>query len=85
MTITILPAAVTVAADPAVLGVSTGTPIAKEYVEAPPYEGPLSVTPSAEAQILETAGKRVGENITIQPVPSNYGLITWTGSVLTVS
>ncbi len=50
-----------------------------------PYEGSYSVTPSASEQILETEGLRMTQNVTINPIPSNYGLITWNGSVITVS
>lgn len=49
------------------------------------YPGPTTVTPSAQAQTLETAGFYMREDITIEPIPSNYGLITWDGSTLTVS
>lgn len=51
----------------------------------PSYTGSVVVTPSAEAQTLETAGLMVSENIVINPIPQNYGLITWNGSKLTVS
>ena len=54
-------------------------------VSGPPYEGDLTVTPSARAQILQTRGCLMNENITIEAIPSNHGLITWNGSVLTVS
>lgn len=50
-----------------------------------PYEGEYSVTPSASEQILETEGLRMTQNVTIAPIPNNYGLITWNGSVITVS
>lgn len=50
-----------------------------------PYEGEYSVTPSASEQILETEGLRMTQNVTIAPIPNNYGLITWNGSYLTVS
>lgn len=49
------------------------------------YPGPTTVTPSAQAQTLETAGFYMREDITVEPIPSNYGLITWDGSTLTVS
>ena len=49
------------------------------------YDGPYSVTPGPEAQTLETANLAMAENITVAPIPSNYGLITWNGSYLTVS
>ena len=54
-------------------------------VYPPAYEGETHVTPSSSTQILQTEGLMVGENITIDPIPENYGLITWNGSSLTVS
>lgn len=51
----------------------------------PAYDGPTEITPTQETQTLATAEKTVLENIVINPIPSNYGLITWNGSVLTVS
>ena len=50
-----------------------------------PYEGSYEFTPSGERQEIEIANKRAIENIVIDPIPENYGLITWDGSVLTVS
>ena len=52
---------------------------------APAYEGATYVTPTLEEQVLHTSGYRMAENITIGPIPPNYGLITWDGSALTVS
>ena len=56
----------------------------KEEV-ADPFEGDYEYTPSEETQTIQIAGKTAAENITINPIPSNYGLITWNGAVLTVS
>ena len=56
-----------------------------EYSELPSYDGMTEVTPSSETQILETRNMALYENITINPIPSNYGKITWDGSTLTVS
>lgn len=50
-----------------------------------PYSGSYSFTPSDVEQIVEIKGLVAKENITISPVPQNYGLITWNGSTLTVS
>lgn len=50
-----------------------------------PYTGDYEVTPSSEVQILNTQGKSMRQNVTINPIPSNYGLITWNGGFLTVS
>lgn len=49
------------------------------------YAGPYQVTPGPAPQVLDTAGKMADEDITIGAIPSNYGLITWNGSTLTVS
>lgn len=51
----------------------------------PEYDGPIEITPTQEAQTLDTAMRSVLENIVINPIPSNYGKITWNGSILTVS
>ena len=49
------------------------------------YDGPYRVTPSDETQVLETRNKLLDGDITINPIPNNYGLITYNGSVITVS
>lgn len=48
------------------------------------YDGPTSVTPSEEEQTLATEGLMVAQNITVGPIPSNYGRIAYNGSVITV-
>lgn len=65
--------------------VSFGTPIARDYIDCEPYTGDYTITPSNEMQVLNTIEHRMIDNLTIEPIPSNYGLITWDGSVLTVS
>lgn len=62
-----------------------GTVIAYEQHGHETYTGDYTVTPSKEEQVLETKSKLMRENVIIEPIPSNYGLITWNGSVLTVS
>jgi len=52
---------------------------------APDYQGPYEVTPTQSTQILITNGFKMTDNVTINPIPPNYGLITYNGSVLTVS
>lgn len=49
------------------------------------YQGTYTVTPSTRTQTLNTEESFLNHNITIYPIPSNYGLITWNGSTLTVS
>lgn len=51
----------------------------------PEYEGPYEVTPSQEQQILHTDDKLMTEDLIVNPIPSNYGLITWNGSYLRIS
>lgn len=55
------------------------------FIGGIPYQGEYTVTPSMVAQVLPTTGKTLGDDITIAPIPNNYGLITWDGSTLTVS
>lgn len=50
-----------------------------------PYSGPYEVTPSGEQQVLSTMFTTPSQNIVINPIPSNYGLVTWNGSALTIS
>lgn len=49
------------------------------------WTGPTTFTPSAETQVFETNGYTMPTDIVVNPIPSNYGLITWNGSTLTVS
>ena len=67
------------------LCVSTGTTVARDYVERPAYEGETTVIPTNETQTLHTKNLRMTDDIVVNPIPSNYGLITWNGSVITVS
>lgn len=51
----------------------------------PAYEGDYTFTPTQAEQIIEIKNMRATDNIVVEPIPSNYGLITWNGSYLTVS
>lgn len=51
----------------------------------PGYIGDTAITPTEEKQILHTANKSVYSDIVINPIPSDYGKITWDGITLTVS
>ena len=68
-------------------GVNIAVSIGAAYtmVEGDPYSGPYTVTPGRNAQVLETRGKIMTENVTVEPIPQNYGLVTWNGSILTIS
>lgn len=50
-----------------------------------PYAGPYEVIPSNVAQVLPIGGRKATRDVSIAAIPSNYGLITWDGSTLTVS
>ena len=50
-----------------------------------PYTGRYTFTPSEETQTVSIQGKTASRDIIINPIPNNYGLITWNGAILTVS
>ena len=61
-----------------------------EYVrvvnaDADEYDGPYEATPTEDAQTLATQAKLMMREFTVNPIPSNWGLITWNGSTITVS
>lgn len=72
-----------VAADGVTLEVNIGA--AYSTISGEPYEGEYTVTPGQTRQVLETNGKVMANNVVVNPIPQNYGLITWNGSVLTIS
>lgn len=49
------------------------------------YEGPYEATPTRETQTFTTQGFSMSQDFVVNPIPSNYGLITHDGSILTVS
>lgn len=49
------------------------------------YDGDYSITPSTQEQVVPIIGKTARQDIVVGAIPSNYGLITWNGSTLTVS
>lgn len=70
--------------DPAGVGLNLpGFAVVRQAL--PAYDGPVEVTPSNVPQVLSTHDRSTYTDIVINPVPSNYGLITWDGSRLTVS
>lgn len=72
-----------VSASRVLIPVSLGA--AYQMVDADTYDGPYEATPTQSEQVFQTNGKVMINNFTVNPIPSNYGLITWDGSVLTVS
>lgn len=51
----------------------------------PVYSGPTVFIPGTQDQVVQAAGFVFNSDITFEKIPSNYGLITWNGAVLTVS
>ena len=49
------------------------------------YHGAYTVTPTEETQTLITGGLLMNDNLTIGPIPANYGKITWDGRTIRVS
>lgn len=49
------------------------------------YEGSYVFTPSSQTQYAPTAYMTLLGDIKINPIPSNYGLITYDGTIITVS
>ena len=48
------------------------------------YTGETEITPSQDVQVLHTTEKVLATDITINPIPSNYGRIIWNGAYLRV-
>ena len=76
------------------VGVSAETPtmtiepksqIIRDTGDIPVYQGEYEVTPSQQEQVLSTQNYLLTANVVVKPIPSNYGLITWNGSTITVS
>lgn len=49
------------------------------------YKGPYKIVPTLHRQIAKVKGLYATEDITVEKIPDNYGLITWNGSFLRVS
>lgn len=54
--------------------------IAEEVV----YKGATEFVPTEETQIIPLEGMKVGSNIVIQPIPKEYGKISYNGTVLSI-
>ena len=51
----------------------------------PSYSGSYEITPTDETQTIPCSGWLMSQDVTINPIPSDYGKITWNGVTLTVS
>lgn len=61
--------------------------VAIAHVDFPsePYNGAYEFTPAGMAQVVEISGKVAERNIVINPIPSNYGLVAWDGTTLSIT
>lgn len=48
------------------------------------YEGPYEYTPGEEEQTIPIAEHVATQNIKVNPVPQNYGRLTYSGGILKV-
>ena len=64
-----------------------GMDIGAEYAmsDTDPFEGSYEYTPSEQTQTIPIEDMRATQDIVINPIPSNYGLITYNGVSITVS
>ena len=74
---------VSMASNTVTVGMMLGVVV--NVVGADNYEGSYEWTPTAGTQTIPIEGLRAMQDITINPIPSDWGHITWNGSVLTVS
>lgn len=49
------------------------------------YTGEYEFIPSGEQQTIQINGRMAERDITIKPIPHNYGLVAWNGAFLTIS
>ena len=61
------------------------TAVGITVIDAPEFAGPYEYTPTDDAQVVGISGYRAAQDIRINPIPSNYGKITWTGSCLLIT
>ena len=85
MNVNITPQKISVSVNQTTAEISVGNPIVREYIGSDPYTGTYTVTPTIETQTLLTKNLRMTEDLVINPIPNNYGLITWNGAFITVS
>lgn len=67
------------------IALDNSTVINATLIKIPEYEGSYEITPTNTVQILRTDTKLMKQDLVINPIPSNWGLIGWNGSYLTVS
>lgn len=62
------------------LDMALDSPIIIREFAGESFDGPYTATPGEDPVVIDVRGKRMMENFVIAPIPTNYGLITWSGS-----
>lgn len=50
-----------------------------------PYTERYEATPTNEVQVFHTKGLTMNKNFIVNPIPSNYGFVTYNGSTITIT
>lgn len=66
-----------------VLDMTIGATYAMSVVDD--YTGAYTVTPKTTTQVLATKDLKMTDNVVVNPIPNNYGLISYNGTSITVS
>ena len=64
-------------------GLAQGTG-SSSTAEIPAYTGDYDVTPSLLTQTLNTNGKQMTDDVNVNPIPTDFGQVSQSGSVLTI-
>lgn len=61
------------------------TNVTHYHSQYPDYEGETVFTPTEYMQTIPTGHTVLLSNITINPIPSNYGRITYSGGIISIT
>ena len=67
------------------VSLAVGVGLAINVSTFPDYDGAYEFTPTDSEQTIAIENMVARQNIIINPIPNNWGRITWNGAVLTVS
>lgn len=67
------------------VSLAVGVGLAINVSTFPDYDGGYVFTPTENTQTVVIEDMVARQNIVINPIPSNWGKITWNGNTLTVS
>lgn len=65
--------------------ISAGHVIHGELTKPVKYSGDYVITPSEEEVVIDAKDRYFTGNIIVNPIPSNWGKISWNGSVMTIT